>query len=140
MPSELSVQAVHQGGMHFVATARGHALSMDYPLQGSETVGPTPLETLLASLAACAGGALVALLKRSGQAYDGLDVHVRGQRRDEHPTIVTEIALEFVLRGAGLDEAVVARAIAMAEERICPVWAMLKGGTAVKSSYRIVAP
>ena len=68
------------------------------------------LELLLASLASCAGGSMVVLLRKLKQPAQGVDVNVRAVRRDQHPTLLTEIAMEFVVRGTGLDPAVVARA------------------------------
>ena len=65
------------------------------------------------------------------QPFTGLTVEARGKRRDEHPTVLTEIALEFVITGAGTDPDRVAQALKMAEEQLCPVWAMLKGGTPI---------
>ena len=137
MSQELRVHAVHKGGMHFVASIGDHSLSLDYPLQPGRTAGPTPLEMLLASLAACAGSTVALLLRRMDAPLAGLEVEARGTRRDEHPTIMTEIALDFVLRGDGLDPGAVARALQIAEEQLCPVWAMLKTGTVISASFRI---
>ena len=64
-------------------------------------------------------------------------VRARGQRRSEHPTVFTEIALEFVVHG-DLQEPVVAEALEQSEARICPVWAMLKPGTPITSSFQVV--
>jgi putative redox protein len=138
MPQELHVHAVHQGGMHFVARAGDHWVSLDYPLQPGRTAGPTPLEMLLASLAACAGSTVALLLRRMDAPLTGLEVEARGIRQDEHPTVMTEIALDFTLRGAGLDPGAVARALRIAEEQLCPVWAMLKTGTAISASFRMM--
>jgi len=138
MPSEMSVRAVQQQGMHFVATAGAHSLSLDYPLQPGPGEGARPLELLLASLAACAGGTMALLLKKMQQPVRGMEVLAHAQRRDEHPTVLTEIALEFVLRGTGIDAVAVGRALAQAEEKICPVWAMLKGGTKITAMLRVV--
>jgi uncharacterized OsmC-like protein len=65
-----------------------------------------------------------------------LRVAARGERRSEHPTVFTQIALEFVV-GAPADADAVANAIQQSEERICPIWAMLKAGTPITSSFRI---
>lgn len=139
MPTELSVSTLHESGLRFASTARSHTVVTDYPLQvGEEGAGMRPLELLLASLASCAGGSMTVLLRKMKQPFRAVDVNVRGLRRDEHPTCFTEIALELVVRGKGLDPAAVARALAQSEESICPVWAMLKSGTAVRSSFRIV--
>jgi len=136
MPSELLIHAVHRGGMRVEAGDGVHTVSMDYPLQAGNA-GLTPLQLLLASLAACSANSLIALLRRSDQQVRGLEVNARGLRRDEHPTVITEITLEFVVRG-GVEAAAVERALTLSEETICPVWNMLKNGTQIATSFRIV--
>jgi putative redox protein len=137
---EYAVEAVHQQGLRFVATAGPHSVTTDYPLKPDEAgAGQRPLELLLASLASCAGGALMVLLRRGGHPVTGLTVRARGRRRSEHPTVFTEIALDFVVRGS-LDESVVAEALEQSEARICPVWAMLRPATPITSSFRVVGP
>ncbi len=138
MPQELSVHAIREGGMCFTASTGEHSVCLDYPLGTGATAGPTPLQMLLASLAVCAGSTLGLLLERMKQPFSGLQVEARGKRRDEHPTVLTEIALEFVITGAETDSARVAQALKVAEEQLCPVWAMLKDGTPISTSYRIV--
>jgi putative redox protein len=139
MPTEMTVHAVHQGEMRLIASAGEHTVNMDYPLRpGAEATGFRPLELLLARLAGCSGNALVALLRRSEQPVRGLEVTARGERRDEHPTIFTHIALEFVVHGAGVDPAAVAHALELAEDRLCPVWIMLQSGTNITSSFHVV--
>jgi putative redox protein len=136
---ECIVRAVHRGGMHFTGVVGSHAFEMDYPLDpGAAGEGPKPTEMLLASLAACAGGSVVALLRRGGHQFEGLTVTARGQRRSEHPTVFTEIALEFAFRGT-IDRAAVDRAIGQAEARVCPVWTMLKASTPIRTSVEIGA-
>jgi putative redox protein len=135
---EYTVEAIHQEGLRFVATAGPHSVTTDYPLKPDESGGgQRPLELLLASLASCAGGALMVLLRRGGHPVTGLSVRARGQRRSEHPTVFTEIALEFAVRGS-LDPSVVAEALRDSEARICPVWAMLKPATPITSSFLVV--
>ena len=140
MTTELTVHAVHAGGMRINARAGAHAVTMDYPRQPGEPVaGFTPLQLLLASLAGCSANTLALLLRRAEQPFTGLEVHARGQRREEHPTVLTEIVLEFAIHGAGVNPAVVERSLSVAEERICPVWSMLKDGTPISATYRIIA-
>ena len=136
MPTEIVMHAKHQGGMRVLADAGEHQVQMDYPIAPGNA-GLTPLQLLLASLAGCAVSTLAALLRKGGQPVEGLEARVRGLRREEHPTVFTEIAMEFVLRGNGIDRAVVDRALAQAEQRVCPVWAMLKAGTQITASVRI---
>jgi putative redox protein len=88
MTTELSVHAVHQGGMRVLAGTSSHKVLMDYPLQAGETgKGLTPLQMLLASLAACAANSVALLLKRMNQPVVGLEVDAHGLRRQEHPTV-----------------------------------------------------
>jgi putative redox protein len=140
MPSELSVHAVHHGGMRVTATARDFALEMDYPLAPSERgTGLRPLEVLLASLAGCSVNTLALLLQRVDQPVRGIEAAVRGVRRDGHPTVFTEISLDFVVRGQGVESEAVERALLAAEQHMCPVWAMLQGGPRITASFRIEA-
>jgi putative redox protein len=140
MPSELTVRAVHQGGMRMIATAGCHSLSMDYPLNGEQSVGMKPLEVLLSSLAGCVGSTVALLLQRAKQPVSGVEVVARASRRDEHPTVLTDISMEILVSGTGMQPPVVERVIAAADEKLCPVLAMLKPGTSVRTTWQIVAP
>lgn len=138
MTSESVVVAVQQKDLEFVTTIGPHSVTMDYPLQaGVVGAGAKPMDMLLAALAACAGGSLVALLRRTEPHLSGLVVTARGLRRSEHPTVFTEIALEFKVRG-NVDEATVAKAVKYAESNICPIWAMLKPAVPITSSFQII--
>jgi putative redox protein len=141
MPTELTIHAVNRGGMVVTAGDERHTVTMDYPLPGAENdelAGLTPLRTLLASLAACSGNSLAVLLRKMRQPIGEIEVDARGLRRDEHPTVITEIALEFTVHGTDVEPAAVEKALAISEKQVCPVWAMLKGGTPIAASYRIV--
>ncbi len=140
MPTQAQVHAVHEGGMRISAGDGEHTITMDYPMPGADAdlAGLTPLRTLLASLAGCSGNALAVLLAKMRQPVSGIEVDARAVRRDEHPTVYTEIALEFTVRGKGVDPAAVARAVALADEQICPVWAMLKPGTPITATCRVL--
>ncbi len=140
MPSELTVHAAQQGPMEFAISDGQHEITVDYPLPGSdgELKGMTPLRLLLSSLAGCSGSSVAALLRRDGQPVERVEVTARGQRRDEHPTVITTIDLAFTVHGE-VDPSRVEHALRLSEAQICPVWAMLKAGTPVTSSFTIVA-
>jgi putative redox protein len=138
MPSELSVHAVHQGEMRISAVTGDHTVEMDDPMGGGACSAFTPLQLLLASLAGCSGNTMALLLRRHDQKVTGIEVEAHATRCDEHPTVLTDIDLEFVVSGEDLDEAVVRRSLVIAEENLCPVWAMLKPGTPITSSLTIL--
>ena len=130
MQTELVVRAVHEGGMRVRSSAGEFNVVMDYPAGSSEPLaGPTPLTMLLASLAACSVNSLMVIFNKMQQRVTGLGVEARALRSTEHPTVLTNIFLEFTVKGDAVDTAAVARALQLAEERLCPVWNMLKAST-----------
>ena len=139
MTSELHLLATHQGGMRVQVDDGVHQVMMDYPVRQDEaTAGLTPLQMLLASLAACSANSVMAVLQRRlNQPVTGLEIEAHAQRRQEHPTVLTEITLEFLVRGAGVDPAAVSLALKSSEEQLCPVWNMLKGTTPIHASFRL---
>lgn len=134
MRSDLSVRAVHHGDMRVDVHVREHVLAMDYPAEPG--LAPTPLEMLLASLAACAANTLNLVLSRKlGITVNSLEVEARAERRAEHPTVLTEIELVYWLGCDGADPQEVDRALRIAEDQLCPVVNMLRPGTIIRSSW-----
>jgi len=141
MSSSVHSEVVFRDGMKFEARSgrAGTAVAVDFAKEGEPIGGFSPLELLLASLAGCSGQVTVGLLKRMGQEVKDLTVHARGVKREIHPTVLTAIELEFEFRGGRVDGASVEKALALSEDRFCPVWAMVKAGTPIKASYRLLA-
>jgi putative redox protein len=139
MPNELSAKVTLQEKVQFAGQDRSQPpLTLDYSPRLGEGTGLMPLELLLLSLAGCSGHAVIGILRWMEQPVVSLEVQAWGQRRDEYPAIFTSIELEFAVHGADIDPELVVRAIALAEERYCPVWAMLQAGTKITSSFRII--
>jgi len=136
MRTDLSVRAIHLGEMRVDVRVREHNLHMDYPAtEGRES---TPLEVLLASLAACAANTLnLVLVRKMGAKITSLQVEAKAQRREEHPTILTAIELVYHLRGEDIAPETVDRALRIAEDQLCPVLAMLRPGTQISSSWQM---
>ena len=140
MPSEIVTEVVHQSGMRFEGRSRsGRTVELDFAPPGGTPEGYTPLELLLASLAACSGQVVAGLLKRMGQEVAGFRVVARGVKKDIHPAVLTSVALKFEFSGGRLEPASVEKALALSEERYCPVWAMLKASVPIAAAYRLLA-
>ncbi len=101
--------------------------------------GYTGLQLLLTSLAACAGTAVVALLRNAGKTVSGLKVNTKGQRRDEHPTSLEKIWLEFTLTSPDATDTDVEKAIQMSGQTISPVWTMLNKSAEIVAGYKIIS-
>ena len=141
MAKEIHADVVFKAGMRFdgISGRAGKSVDIDFAPEGEDVDGFVPLELLLTSLAACTGQVVVGLLKRMGQEVKDLIVHARATKREMHPTVLTSIELEFEFRGGEVDAPSLEKAIALSEERFCPVWAMVKAATPIKATYRLIA-
>jgi putative redox protein len=136
MTTELAASVRLQEGMHFVGSVpAGHEIDLDSTLN----LGPSPMENVLLSLAGCSAMDVIAILRKQRQPVEGLEVHIRGQRRDEHPTVFTEIQIEYVVHGENVATAAVERAIELSRDRYCPVWAMLGQSVTITPRFRVVS-
>jgi putative redox protein len=140
MAKEIRADVVFREGMRFdgLSGRAGAKVDVDFAPEGQPLAGFSPLELLLTSLAGCSGQVTVGLLKRMGLEVGGLTVRASGLKKDIHPTVLTEIGLEFEFRGGRLDGASIEKALALSEDRFCPVWAMLKAAAPIKATYRIL--
>lgn len=141
MAKEVKADITFRGGMRFDGRSgrAGTKVAIDFAPEGEPIDGFSPLELLVTSLAGCSGQVVIGLLKRMGREVKDLTVHARGLKKEIHPTVLTSIELEFEFRGGRLDGASVENALALSEERFCPVWVMLKAGTVIKATYRLEA-
>lgn len=141
MAKEVKADVVFKDGMKFdgLSGRAGKSVAIDFAPEGETIDGFSPLELLLTSLAGCSGQVAVGLLKRMGQEVRGLTVHARGVKKEIHPTVLTAIELDFEFRGGRIDGVSVEKALALSEERFCPVWAMVKAAAPVRATYRLLA-
>ena len=138
MQTELMVRAVHECGMRVRASDGKFHVLMDYPKGPAESpMGPTPLTMLLASLATCSVNSVMAVLMKMQQPVTGLGVEAHAARSTDHPTVLTEISLDFTVKGDAVDAAAVGRALQLSEERLCPVWNMLKASTRISAEFHV---
>lgn len=108
-------------------------IDTDYiPPYGDEK-GYMPLQLFLISFGACASGAVLTLLRRMQKTITGFDMKINGVRRTEHPTSFSLIKVEYHIKSPDVQPADVDKALALSEQSVCPVWAMVKGNVEVES-------
>lgn len=117
-------------------TSTGHDLILDSADGGGR--GPTPMALVVLALAGCTGMDVISILRKMREDVTGYEVHVRGERASEHPRVYTNVTVEHIVRGRGLKEANVARAVELSATRYCPVSAMVGALGKVTHTYRIV--
>jgi putative redox protein len=115
-------------------------VAMDYVPPHGDGEGYLPLELLLMSLASCSGGTLGLVLRKMGKTVSGISVTAKGTRREKHPTSFRTITLAFNVASSDVLDADIRKALKLAEESLCPVWAMVKGSAEITTEYAIVAP
>ncbi len=77
----MEVQIRHLGNVRFEASARGHRVFADQPVEnGGSDGGMTPPELLLAALGTCAGHYAAQYLKSRSLAAEGLEVRVSAEK------------------------------------------------------------
>ena len=134
-----SIRVTHAGAMRFDAeNALGHRLTMDDAEGGA---GPSPIQTLLAALAGCAGMDVISILAKKRQEVTGYAIETTAQQRDEYPKVFTRMDVTHVVEGPSLDAVAVRRAVQLSALKYCPVSAMLCAGTVeLHHLYRVVRP
>ena len=115
-----------------------HWITMD----GSEKFGgsnaaSSPKELLLMALGGCTIMDVIAILQKKRAPVDRIDINLNANVRDEYPQIYTDVHLEYVVYGDGVNPSDVERAIELSTEKYCAVSAMLKPTVKITHSYRI---
>lgn len=123
----------------FSATARKNPeIIIDYfPPVGSGK-GYTSLELLMISFGSCVSTTLLSLLRyRMKKKVDGVVVEVQGTVRKEHPKALQHILLTMTFKSKELSKAEAMEALKAAEDKLCPVWSMIKGNVDVDVEIEI---
>lgn len=127
--------------MAFTATPpSGNRFTMDAtPESGGANLGPTPVEALLSSLAACSAMDVVGMLEKMRQTIASYTIEVRWVKRSEgeFPRPVESVVVEHILTGPDLDPTAVERAVNLSVEKYCSVLATLRFSPPVESKWRI---
>lgn len=119
-------------GVKFRSVVEGKPeIITDYVPPLGDGLSILPLELFLISFGTCAGGVISALLKKMGKQVQDLQMTVQGKRREEHPLGFGEINLLVTLTSPDAREEDLLKVVKLAEEKICPVWAMIRGNVNV---------
>ncbi|MFB1011974.1 MAG: OsmC family protein [Thiopseudomonas sp.] len=118
----------------------GHTVMMDGPPEvGGRNLAARPMEMLLMGLGGCSTFDVVSILKKSRQAVESCEVEIRAERADEEPKVFTRIELHFIVKGRGMKEAAVKRAVELSAEKYCSASIMMeRAGVAVSHGYTLV--
>jgi len=125
----------------FLGTApSGHSIAMDGPAEiGGEGSAVKPGELTLVALGGCTGIDVVSILKKMRVDFKSFEIIVDAEPRTEHPKSWEKIHVKYILKGSGIDESKVKKAIELSEDKYCSVSAMLKASAELTYDYEIIA-
>ena len=117
----------------------GHSITMDGPPEiGGENLGVRPMEMLLLGVAGCTMIDIVTTLKKMRQELTHCETKVNAERADDHPKVFTDIHIQFIIKGKGLDTKKVEKAITLSAEKYCSASIMLGKTASITHDFEIV--
>jgi putative redox protein len=140
MPTVKRMVLNWRGNYRFAAkNEKGLSVNFDAPIpNGGEETALSPMENVLASLAACSSYHVVSILRKKRQDLSDYSVEMTADRREEPPRIFTNIHLKYIIKGKNISKEAVETAIRLSEEKYCSVGGRLKNAAKITSSYEIL--
>jgi len=126
--------------MSFVGeTGSGHSVVMDgAPDSGGRNLAARPMEMVLIGMGGCTAFDVVMILKKSRQPIDDCIVEITAERAEEIPKVFTKIHAHYVIKGKGLSEKQVEKAVNLTAEKYCSVSIMLAATAVVTHDFEII--
>lgn len=125
-------------GLQFVAESAGHSIVIDGGPGFGRDTGMPPMRLLLLGAAGCSAMDVVHILKnRMHKAVTDLRVEVTAEQADEHPKVYTRIELRYLVKGQGLKDKHVRRAIELSNTKFCSAAIMLGKTAEIVTTYEI---
>ena len=125
----------------FGGTARSNPeVVIDYFPPVGTGEGYTSLEMLMLSFGSCISTTVGSILRyRMKKTITGIRVTVCGVVKEEHPKCLSEINAVIEFTSNDLTEYDVETALSDAEDKFCPVWAMIKGNAKIDVQCKIIS-
>lgn len=129
-----------QDVMFVTESGSGHAVVVDgAPEYGGRNMGPRPMELLLMGLGGCTAFDVVTILKKARQDVTSCEAELSAERADAVPAVFTKIHVRFVVKGKGLKEAQVKKAVDLSADKYCSASIMLgQAGVAITHDYVVL--
>lgn len=124
--------------LHFTGVVDGNIpVSIDYIPPLGDSMGYTSLELFLLSLSSCLGSAILVFLRKMQKTITEFGISSQGIRNEEHPTGFKHINIDIKLKSPDANEDDLKKVLVLAEDKYCPVWAMVKGNVTIAININI---
>ena len=126
--------------MSFVGeTGSGHSVVMDgAPDSGGRNLAARPMEMVLIGMGGCTAFDVVMILQRARQPITDCVVEIEAERAEEVPKVFTKIHAHYIIKGKGLSEKQVEKAVKLSAEKYCSVSIMLAETADITHDYEII--
>ena len=126
--------------MTFVGeSGSGHSVVMDgAPESGGRNLAARPMEMVLIGMGGCTAFDVVAILKKARQPIDDCIVTLSAERAEDIPKIFTKIHVHYMVKGRGLSEKQVEKAVNLTAEKYCSVSIMLAKSAEITHDFEII--
>ncbi|TMA03792.1 MAG: hypothetical protein E6J92_00930 [Methanobacteriota archaeon] len=135
----MKAHLVHVDAVRFRAKAE-EAPEVLFDAGDQETrQGPSPVQGTLLSAMACTAADVVLILRKQRVPFTSLEIEADAERAKENPKVFTKIRLHYKIRGKGISDSAVKRAIDLSSEKYCTVGIMLRrGGVEFVNTHEIL--
>jgi putative redox protein len=136
----MDAKVTWKGRMTFDGTAdSGFSVPLGtFPEVGGDNDGFRPLELFAVGLAGCTAMDVISILAKRKLDVRSFEVKVHADRAAEHPKVFTDVVLEYILSGHGLEREWVERAVELSETKYCPAQAMLVKAVPIRHTITIL--
>ncbi len=126
--------------MSFVGeSGSGHTVVMDgAPDSGGRDLAPRPMEMVLIGMGGCTAFDVVLILQRARQPIDDCIVELSAERAETVPKVFTKIHVHYIVKGKGLSEKQVEKAVKLTAEKYCSVSIMLAASVEITHDFEII--
>jgi putative redox protein len=109
-----------------------------FPIVMDQPNGVSASDLLPLSLIGCSSYDVVAILEKQRQKVSDLSINAESTRDPDPPWIFRKIHVHYKVTGTGLDPGRVAKAIQLAEEKYCGVFATLRQVIEITTDFEII--
>ena len=127
-------------GVRFqVTSGSGHTSYTDGPPEeGGQNLGMRPMEMVLLGMGGCTAFDVVQILRKRRHETELVEIDMEAQRADEVPKVFTAIHLKYRVKGEGIKENEVRRAIDLSIEKYCSATRMLASTAEVTYEFELL--
>lgn len=128
-----------EGALMVGESGSGHVVAMDGPEElGGRNLGVRPMEMMLLGMGGCTEFDVMNILRKSRKEVHSCEVEITAERAESEPKVFTKIHAHFKVKGEGLTDKVVARAIDLSAEKYCSASIMLGATAEITHDYEIL--